>query len=75
MNGSSESFKLCDSYIQEILVSHFKSEQTFVQFKADKKLFCVGLSVFSQNNGFILSLIYLEDVNVIFKVLNIFPLT
>lgn len=66
VNGSSELFKLCDSYVQEI-VSRFKSDQTFVQFKADKKLFCVGLSVFNLNNGFILSLICLEDVNVVFK--------
>lgn len=47
VNGFSELFKLCNSYIQEVPVSHFKSDQTFVQFKADQKLFCVGLSVFS----------------------------
>lgn len=67
VNSSSELLKLCDSYVQEILVSHFQSDQMFAQFKADKKLFSVDLSVFNLNNGFILSSICLEDVNVVFK--------
>lgn len=55
VNGSTELFKLCDSCLQETFVSHFQSDQSSVQSKADQKLFCAFLSVFNQNNGLILS--------------------
>lgn len=67
VNGSAELFKLCDSCVQEMLVSHFKSDQSSVQFKADQKLSCAFLSVFNQNNGLILSWICFEHTNIFFK--------
>lgn len=67
VNGCAELFKLCNSCVQEMLLSHFKSDESSVRFKADQKLFCAFLSVFNQNKGLILSLICLEHINILFK--------
>jgi len=66
VNGSTELFKLRGSCVEEMLVSHFKSDQSSVEFKANQKLFCVVLAVFNQNNGLILSVICLGHLDIFF---------